>query len=476
MVQIGTIEYEAKVSNVAQAQANANDFAESNREMGQSANEAAGSAAFLGGVLSTTAEAEQDAAEEGEQADERFTLLGSTVLGLASSLGTLALQFLGISSVGGAVTGALSSVWGWLSGLTLSGIMGSVTGALSSFAGWLAAGSAGALAVGAAIGAIIGLFGVWILEITGVLDWIGSLGETLSVELPGWARDGLLAVIGLFAGPLAVIGGFIVGFIRVGFDEAFAKAGQVINIFFGAFKRTFGRMGNFATNVLNRIGAFFGNLKTWAINQLRALGRFALGIWSGIQSRASNAIGGIVGFFTDVKSRATEEMNQLVSDVEDIPGEITDLFGDLGEGMGNKFAQLWNAIIPNQVGLDPVTLPTVTIDAGPLGSADIGGQTVFGGVTFDLPQLQAGGVVGRTGVAEVHEGEVVGQPGALIEAAGMGDPSGGGGGDVNVDNITIRIDGGDFDPSDLSRSQIREMADRLVDAIGDKTNRRSGVR
>mgnify|MGYP000173219438 CR=1 FL=1 len=319
-------------------------------------------------------------------------------------------------------------------------------------------------------------FGVWILEITGVLDWIGSLGEMLSVELPGWARDGLLAVIGLFAGPLAVVGGFIVGFIRGGFDEAFAKAGQVVDIFFGSFKRTFGRMAAFATRVLNRISAFFGQLKTWAINQLQAIGRFAIGIWSGIQSRASNFVGGIGQFFTDIKETAVSEMNNIVDTAEGIPGDVASALGDLGSGLGNKFAQLWNGIIPAQVGLDPVTLPTVTIDAGPLGSADIGGQTVFGGVSFDMPQLQTGGVVGKTGVAEVHEGEVVGQPGALIEAAGLAAPTGGGGGgDVTVESIEVSLDG-DFDPSDVSRRELERLAERLVDLIGDKTNRRSGVR
>ena len=475
MVQIGTIEYEARVSNVDEAQANANDFADSHRDVGEAAEGASSSVGLLAGSFGFAAAGANQAGDEADEADTEFTLLRGTVGGVTRAFGRF-FRMLAGGTILTTISGLASKLVTVLGGLSLSGILGSVTGAISSFVGWLAAGSAGALAFAGAIGAAIGLFGVWILEITGVLDWIGSLGQMLSVELPGWARDGLLAVIGLFTGPLAVIGGFIVGFIEGGFSEAFDRAGQVIDIFFGAFARTFGRIGSIVDRTVRTIMGMFAQAKNWVVSQLRAIGNFALGIWSGIESGVSGALSGVTGFFTDLKNDATGAIDEVLTSAQDLPGDIAGIFTDLGDSFSGAFADTFNAVIPNEVGLDPVTLPTVTVDAGPLGSATVGGQTVFGGVTFDMPRLQMGGTVARTGVAEVHEGEVVGQPGALLEAAGMGTTGGGGGGtSVEVDTIHIELDG-DFDPSDVSRRDLDSLADRLVDLIGDKTNRRAGVR
>lgn len=475
MVQIGTISYKAKVSNVDEAQSNAEDFADTHRDVGEAAEGASGSVGLLAGSFGMSTVAAKNAGDEADETDTQFTLLRGTVGGVTRSFGRL-FRMLAGGTVLSTIAGLASKLVGVLGGLSLSGILGSVTGAISSFVGWLAAGSAGALAFAGAIGAAIGLFGVWILEITGVLDWIGELGQTLSVELPGWARDGLLAVIGLFAGPLAVIGGFIVGFIEGGFDQAFANAREVIDIFFGGFARTFGRIAQVVDQTVASIMGFFGQAKNWIVSQLNAIGSFAAGIWSGIQSGFNNAISGVAGFFGDLKGDATGAIDEVLSSARDLPGDIAGIFSDLGDGFSGAFADTFNAVIPAQVGLDPVTLPTTTVDAGPLGSAEIGGQTIFGGVTFDMPRLEMGGTVADTGIAEVHEGEVVGEPGALLEAAGMSSsPGGGGGTTIKVDNITIEMSG-EFDPSSVSRRELQSLADRLVDLIGDKTNRRAGVR
>jgi len=431
MTQIGTIEYDAKVSNVAEAQANANDFAESNREMGESAEEAGGAAGFLAGSLSNTSDAQDDASKGADEADEDFTLLRGTVIGLAGTLGSLVLKFFAIGGVASSLSGVLSTLTGYLGALSLSGILGSVTSALSSFAGWLAAGSAGALALGAVIGAAIGLFGVWILEITGVLDWIGQLGEMLSVELPGWARDGLLAVIGATVGFLAVLGGFIVGFIEGGFDEAFARAGEVVDIFFGSFERTFNRVADWFIGLTKDIAGSFE--QTW------------------------NSLAAWFGGLTD----------DLVKDFRQFKDDVVGFLIGIGDAVAGSVRTAFNSTVPSSV-----DVPSVTIGGGQVAGQDIPSTTIGGGY-IDLPQLQTGGLVAEGGIARVHEGEAV-LPEPIVQSAASSG-GGGGGSEITVENISIEMSG-EFDPSNVSRRDVESFADRIVDAIGDKTNRRSGVR
>lgn len=165
------------------------------------------------------------------------------------------------------LTGQAAAAWaavGGLSGIvaTLTGAFSTAVGLVSGFISWLAAGSVGALAFAGALGAAVGLFVVWILHITGVMDWVRRLGSMLSGQLPAWASDGLTALIGIFAGPLAVIGGFINGFIEgymegglvQGIETGVERAKQVFDTLAGAVDRTIGRAADFITNGLSGIG------------------------------------------------------------------------------------------------------------------------------------------------------------------------------------------------------------------------------
>ena len=143
MVQIGTIEYEAKVSNVAEAQANANELVESQNEVATSAERAGGSAGFFAGMMTTAGDATGEAKDEADDADTSFTLLSGTTFLLTSAMSRLIGVVTG-GSIFGAVTSGAAKLYGILSGLTLSGVLGSVTSAVSGFVSWLAAGSAGA--------------------------------------------------------------------------------------------------------------------------------------------------------------------------------------------------------------------------------------------------------------------------------------------------------------------------------------------
>ena len=494
MVQIGTIEYEAKVSNVAEAQKNANDFAESNREMGESARNAGAASAFLGSMLGHTSDAEQEAADGAEQTDERFTLLGSTALALLGTLGSLALNFLGISSVAGTVTGALGSLYAWLSGLTLSGIVGSVTGAISSFVSWLAAASAGALAVAGAIGVVIGVIGIWILKVAGALGimrdfatYVGNtfpdeviagfltilspimaplgalgafivgtldggfsegfararealnvfkvawnmtidnaiaLGENLSTwmsnRFPRSVQDAILVVTSIFAGGFATIGNFVAGYIQDGFDEGLRRARQTLMVFFGAWQRTFARVGNFASGVVNRVANAFRS----GFSRVRS---FVMGVINRIRSAINSLMGRI------------EDVRQAAADAADTARDVS-----------------------------PV--------GGPGGGASDEGAIGWTGLPVDVPFAQSGGRVGETGAAVIHKDEQILPPSTAQTLRSGGGMNGGNGGNgVNIESMNVTLSG-DFDPSKVSRRDVEKFADRLVDAIGDKTNRRSGVR
>lgn len=406
MTQIGTIEYEAKVSNVADAKKNAQDFADTQGDVAEASEESAAATGFLAAKMSTAEDSQDDASESAGRFDVASKLLASSVFWLGSAVGSTALKITGLSAAFGAAGTAAAGLRTVLGGLTLSGIMGSVTGALSSFAGWLAAGSAGALAVGAAIGVAIGLFGVWLLKITGVLGKVRALGQYLGEGLPAWARDGVLAIIGLFAGPLAAIGGFIVGTLDGGFSEGFARAKEVLGIFFGAWDRSFDRAA----------------------------------------TKLSNWKDKVVGYFVDLKNDGKR------------------LIGDLGDSIGTLAKMSFNAVVP-----DKVTLPSTTLSAPDWAG---GYSYTLGGQSLDLPQLNSGGMIREAGVAQVHKGEAV-IPEPLVNAAKGG--SGGGGTSVDVDTIVVNLDG-EFDPTEMTRRDLEDLADRLVAMIGKRTNAKAGVR
>jgi len=246
MVTIGSLTWTAKVEGAGNAQRKADNVADSMEKADEKANGLNSRLGQTSGRLST-------GAKKTRRLGTRMTSL-TGILGLVTS----GLFFL---------AGTASSAWaaiGGLSGIvaTLTGWISTAAGLASGFVSWLAAGSAGALAFAAALGAAVGLFVVWILHITGVMDWVRRLGAMIGTSLPAWARDGLLALIGIFAGPLAVIGGFINGFIEgtmkgglvQGIETGVARATQVFDTFAGAVDRTMERARSFVVDGLSGLG------------------------------------------------------------------------------------------------------------------------------------------------------------------------------------------------------------------------------
>jgi len=262
MVQIGTIEYEAKVTGVAEAKQNANDLADSQEEVASSSRNAAASGSFLAGVLGTVSSQEEEAGEEADRTSTKTKILSSSLFFLGSTAVGTAGELLGLQGALGLARAGAGRLVGALSGLTLSGVVGSVTSAVSGFVSWLAAGSAGALALAGAIGFALGVLGVWILQVTGALDAVRGFGQYVGNVLPASVRDGLLMMISVAAGPLAAFGAFITGTLEGGFDEGFRRAREVLNIFVGVWERSFDRAGRVIGDLRSRVTTEFGNIKS----------------------------------------------------------------------------------------------------------------------------------------------------------------------------------------------------------------------
>lgn len=390
MVQIGTIEYEARVTGVAEAKQNAADFADTQEDVAESSERAAASGGFLAGVLGLVANREEDAGDEADNANTKTDLLSSSLFFLGTTaVGTVA-KLTGLSGILGTVAGAAGTVRTALAGLTLSGVVGSVTSAISGFVSWLAAGSAGALALAGAIGFGLGVLGVWVLQVTGALDAVRNFGSFVGSVLPGWVRDGLLQMVSLAAGPLAAFGAFITGTLEGGFDEGFARAREVLNIFAGAWQRNFDRAA-------------------------RIVGEFK---------------NDVVGYFSG-----------LLSDARTFGSRIAGTFSRQISGMGDAAAQsarnAWNSTVPGRINFP---------------SATIAGNTIGGG-GIDIPRLQVGGMVDETGIAVVHEGESV-IPEPLTSAARGGGGGDGGGSTVIeriVVNISGDFDPTNMSKRDVER-------------------------
>jgi len=328
---------------------------------------------------------------------------------LGSGLMLLVGQFTSASTASGALVGGLKAAYGWIVGGGLTGAISTLLGYGSSFIGWLAAGSAGALAFAAAIGAVIGLFAVWILKITGVLDWIGSLGEALGTKLPGWARDAILAVISIFAGGLALLGALIIGFMEGGLQGAIERGEEVIQIFGGAWERLF-------SGVMTAAGDFKDDLISWGE--------------------------GVAGDLSDVITGTVEgAWNAAVPDRIEIPSISVG-----GQHIGTTIAG-------QEVG---GTLPEVSI----------------GGQGLDLPQLATGGMIEEEGAFVGHQGEMV-LPAdvsrdVIAALRGSGGGGGGGGSGVNIERQVIEIGDQSIDLSELTRTQMETLADLIAEKQGDE--------
>lgn len=413
------------------------DLQESQEDLAAASERSAETMNGFAGTISGMGERAGMSARATSVLDNSVRLLSSTATFAVGSLASFVGSVTGISVASGTATGAVTGLTGALSGLTISGVVGSVTGALSGFVGWLAAGSAGALAFAGAVGTGLGLLGVFALEASGALNAVQRFGRFVGNILPPQVRDGLLQIVSIAAGPLAVLGSMIVGFFRDGWQGAIQAGKKTIGIFVGAWSRQVGRIKAIWSQGVASIRS------GW--NSIKADGRAAI---------------------NTVRTRFQNGINQIRSGFAGLRDDVSNYLGSIGSAAASRFRSGFNSVIPSSI-----DIPSASVS---LPDAVGGGSVTVGGGSFNLPQLQTGGMVGETGIAEVHKGESV-IPRPLVEAAESGG-GGGGGGDVVVESVSVSIDGGDFDPSNMSRRELESFASRVAKAIGRKTNTTAGMR
>jgi len=188
---------------------------------------------------------------------------------------------------------------------------------------------AGSTAAAVALGAFIGVLGVGILEITGVLDAVRNLGQTIGNSLPGWVRNGMLAVTSLFIGPLAVIGaaivGFVEGFLAGGLSEGIDRMVQRTKEMLGIFAQAWIDLingavewgSNLINNVIQGISNRFDGLRNWAGNLTSTITDELAEMVNGASQFGRDLVNGIID---GLQSR----LQALRNAAENLAGEIRD--------------------------------------------------------------------------------------------------------------------------------------------------------
>lgn len=220
------------------------------------------------------------------------------------------------------------------------GMAKSIAGAWATFTTFITSGTAAATAAAVAIGGLIGLLGVGILEVTGINDKIEAFGSMVGDALPGWVRDGMLAVTSFFLAPIATVGAAILGFVEgflegglsEGIDQMVARTQQMM----GIFKRA---IVNTVSNIVGLIGDFGQAMinKGKALGQFLATGLFnaATGVWEKAQDIASGIVDRIpsVG---DMIELGKDIINGLADGIKNAAGAVGDAAGDVAQGFRDR--------------------------------------------------------------------------------------------------------------------------------------------
>lgn len=192
-----------------------------------------------------------------------------SLIGVVTTLVSVVTALIPVVAQVGVLLGKWSSV-----GSGVSSILSAIVSGISSFVSAAASFVAGSTAAAAALGAFIGTLGVALLEVTGVLDAVRGFGEFIASALPSQVATGMNALIGLFAGPLAVIGGLIVGFVKgfldgglsEGVDRAVATGKRVLSTFVQAWQDTLSNIGTLVSDIVAVFTDLGESLSGWAGN------------------------------------------------------------------------------------------------------------------------------------------------------------------------------------------------------------------
>jgi hypothetical protein len=267
----------------------------------------------------------------GQDLAPAFRWLGDLALDLADAyrdlpdpLRTFISAAIGLTLVLGTLAGVVVGLHSLFAGTFVATLASSVAGALSTAASAVASFIAGSTALLALIGAIIGVFVVWILEITGVLDWIGGLGSAVRDIVGGPIANFIIALLtltGIFP-LLAVLGAAVIGFVRGGFSGAIEMAGRMLGILWQSIVNTFNNIANFLLNdALNMITGAVGSIVSGVISWFMDLANRLIGgsiipdmiadIASYLKGAAVDLVLGGVGAITDAVVGDFDSLNPM---------------------------------------------------------------------------------------------------------------------------------------------------------------------
>lgn len=415
MVRVGEVTWVARVEGQGKVSAAASDLQEDMGQVAQTSEKAAAAQNEVGEATGESSDKIDSASRSTGALNTATGLLSSTLFFGAKQTGLLTVATKAYTVAAWGATAA-TKAWGIsLGGLAAikAGLLGGVAKLIAVGKGFVAWLAAGS-AGALAFAAAIGV-GLGLLGVW-ILETLGALDAVQ--RFGGWVREVL---------PDWVADGILMAISLVAGPLA-AFGGFILGTIRGGFSEGFATARQVVDNF---VGAWERNLgRAWDV---------------------------ISGFFGDIRSGFSD----LLSDARGFAA-------DVGDALSGKIKSGFNAVVP-----DSVSLPSTTLSAPSWAG---GMSATIGGGSLNLPQLDVGGRIRESGVAEVHKGEAV-IPEPLVDAAESGGSGGGGsGGTTTVENnYSIEIGDQSLDLSDVDRGTLRMLADLIGDELGENTGNITGA-
>lgn len=258
--------------------------------------------------------------------------LGDTIIDLSDAyanlpdpIRTVISHFVMLGLAVGTLAAIAAGAQSLFAGTFVATLAGKVAGAAGTAASAIAGSTAAVIALAGIVGAAIGVFGVWILKITGVLGMVRNFGSAVGSFIGG-PGTGLLLLLGtILTGGLlplmAALGGFITGVLEGGLPEGIRRAKEALGVFGDAFGMLLDAVievgGNLidsfvggVTSTIGRVDTAIGNISDRVTSELTSLPGDALG-WG--RDMMDNFIQGINNRIEDVGELADD----VISSVED---------------------------------------------------------------------------------------------------------------------------------------------------------------
>lgn len=263
----------------------------------------------------------------------------------------------------------------------------------------------------------------------------------------------------------------ILAIIRMDWAEAW-------ELLVGFVERTFGAVVDFVAGAINGIlGAFqdiidvfwwFYDSALAVVGIVEDIFGFLVDLGGAVYEFTVSILGGALDVVTGIWDTATDIGDAVwtatINFVNDPLGTVTDLLANLGELADKTFnavVDIVMSIIPD-IGVSEEEWQQFREQAPNMAQ---GMEQIFGGA----PGAASGGVVEKTGIAEIHKGEAV-IPERLVQAAERGSGRREPRSESKTVNVNIEgVEVGDqsLDIRNMSRAELRQLAQEISNILGD---------